>query len=69
MVVRAGKTLATPYIGSLRAFRKLSANYFHYWKLIEWAVESGLWRVEGSSVAMAMEDQGECLGEDGVVRE
>ena len=46
MVVRYRDSIATPYIGSLRQFRQLGANYFHYWKLIEWAIDSGVTNFE-----------------------
>jgi len=46
MVVRYRDSIATPYIGSLQQYRGRGANYFHYWKLIEWAIDSGVTRFE-----------------------
>jgi len=38
--------ISTPYIGSLKKFRNLGANYFLYWNLISKSVEWGLNKFE-----------------------
>ncbi len=46
VVMDFGDSVITPYIGSLRQFGHLRANYLQYWGIVEYCLERGVSRFE-----------------------